>query len=150
MSIGKRIKQRRIGQHLTQAQLADLIGTIKQTIYKYEHDIITNIPIERLKAIAKALNTSISYLVGATDEPDENSFASLALELAFFETARKEIDEETRVAIKAFLSEIKEAEKRLLKAAHEICHRTPESGIDDQSGPYNAGRIDVNRFYSGK
>ena len=49
---------------MTQESLANKIGTTKQTIYKYENDIITNIPSDKIELIAKTLGTSPSYLMG--------------------------------------------------------------------------------------
>lgn len=54
---------------LTLDDLAVAIGTIKQTIYKYEHGIVTNIPDDKVKALAKVLNTTPAYLRGLVDNP---------------------------------------------------------------------------------
>lgn len=64
MSKGKRIKQRRESIGLSQVDVADRIGVSKQTLYKYENDIVTNIPSDKIEALAKALNTSPEYLMG--------------------------------------------------------------------------------------
>ena len=64
MSIGQRIKECRELLKMTQESLANKIGTTKQTIYKYENDIITNIPSDKIELIAKTLGTSPSYLMG--------------------------------------------------------------------------------------
>lgn len=67
MTIGDRIKQCREALSITQTALADIVGTTKQNIYKYENGIITNIPSDRVKAIAAALNTTPTYLMGWED-----------------------------------------------------------------------------------
>lgn len=64
ISIGQRIKECRELLKMTQESLANKIGTTKQTIYKYENDIITNIPSDKIELIAKTLGTSPSYLMG--------------------------------------------------------------------------------------
>ena len=64
MSIGQRIRQRRRELKMSQEELAKLIGTTKQTVYKYERGIITNIPLERIQMLAIALRTSQFYLLG--------------------------------------------------------------------------------------
>lgn len=64
MSIGQRIKECRELLKMTQESLANKIGTTKQTIYKYENDIITNIPSDKIELIAKALAISPAYLMG--------------------------------------------------------------------------------------
>lgn len=72
MSKGKRIKQRRESIGLSQVDVADRIGVSKQTLYKYENDIVTNIPSDKIEALAKALNTSPEYLMG-WEEPSNKS-----------------------------------------------------------------------------
>lgn len=44
MSIGRRIKRLREDLGLTQEDVAKKVGVATQTIYKYENDIVTNIP----------------------------------------------------------------------------------------------------------
>lgn len=67
MTKGERIKQRRESLGISQVALADAIGEKKQTVYKYETDRITNIPIENIESMAKVLNTTPSYLMGWDD-----------------------------------------------------------------------------------
>lgn len=54
---------------MTQEELAKAVHTTKQTIYKYEQDIITNIPWERVEGMATALGISSAYIMGWTDSP---------------------------------------------------------------------------------
>ena len=69
MKIGQRIKQRREELGIGQTQLAEKIGSSKQNLYKYENGIITNIPSEKVEAIAKALYTTPAYLMGWSEDP---------------------------------------------------------------------------------
>ena len=71
MSKGKKIKRLREKQGFTQSELAEMIRTTKQTIYKYENDIVTNIPSDRLELLANALRTTPAYLMGWEDEIKE-------------------------------------------------------------------------------
>lgn len=64
MSIGNRIKKRRKELGLTQTELADRVKTTKQTIYKYENEVVTNLPSDRIEQLAKALDTTPAYLMG--------------------------------------------------------------------------------------
>lgn len=64
MTMGDRVKKLRTEKGMTQGELAEAIGTTKQNIYKYETGIISNIPMDRIKAIAKHLNVSPNYLMG--------------------------------------------------------------------------------------
>jgi repressor LexA len=61
---GSRIRATRIERGLTQDQLAECAGVSKQAIYKYENNIVTNIPDEKLEAIAKRLGVTPGYLLG--------------------------------------------------------------------------------------
>lgn len=69
MKIGERIKDLRLRNGMSQVELSQRIGISKQSLYKYENSIITNIPSDKIELIADALNTSPSYLMGWTDEP---------------------------------------------------------------------------------
>lgn len=69
MTIGNRIRKLREGKEISQTLLADNIGVSKQTLYKYEKGIITNIPSNKVEALAKELNTTPEYLMCWTDDP---------------------------------------------------------------------------------
>lgn len=64
MTIGERIvvARKRIG--ISQTSLADKINISKQTLYKYENNIITNIPFDKVEHIAMVCKVSPSYLMG--------------------------------------------------------------------------------------
>ena len=62
--IGSKIKLRRKELGLSQTELAKSIGVSKQTLYKYETGIVTNIPSDKIELIAQKLGTSPAYLMG--------------------------------------------------------------------------------------
>jgi len=64
MGIGGRIRILRKENGLTQTELAEKVQTTKQNIYKYEKGIITNIPLDKIEALAEALNTTPAYIAG--------------------------------------------------------------------------------------
>lgn len=68
MTIGARIKELRLKNNMMQVDLAKAVNSSKQTIYKYENDIVTNIPYDKIILLAKALNTTTAYLMGWEDE----------------------------------------------------------------------------------
>ena len=68
MTIGERIKELRNRMGMSQVEFADKINVSKQTLYKYENDIITNIPSDKIEAIAKLSNVSPAYLMGWESE----------------------------------------------------------------------------------
>ena len=64
MTVGDRIRQVRIEKDITQQELADCAGVSKQAVYKYENNIITNIPSDKIEAAAQVGNVSPAYLMG--------------------------------------------------------------------------------------
>ncbi len=77
MSVGSRIKQAREAKKITQEELGDLCGTTKQSIFKYENGVVTNIPFDRLERIASVLDVSPAYLMGwESDISDPRSIIS--------------------------------------------------------------------------
>jgi len=69
MTKGSRIKALRESAGLSQVALAQMIGVSKQTLYKYENDIITNIPSDKIEEIAKAVGVDPSYIMGWEEKP---------------------------------------------------------------------------------
>ena len=67
MPIGDVIKNLRIQKGYSQVEFADKIGESKQTLWKYETGVITNIPLNKIEKIAEALNVPPSDITGWTD-----------------------------------------------------------------------------------
>lgn len=82
MTVGKRIKKVRNKLGMSQVDFADKINVSKQTLYKYENNIITNIPSDKIEAAARLGNVSPAYLMGWTisDEDIANVFVLHDLE----------------------------------------------------------------------
>ena len=70
MTIGEKIKSLREEMHMTQDELGKACNVTKQTIFKYESGIITNIPLDRLELIANALNVPAAFLMGWESRED--------------------------------------------------------------------------------
>lgn len=64
MTVGDRIRKQRELLGISQTELAEKIKVSKQTLYKYEKNLITNIPSNIIEEISKVLNVSESYLMG--------------------------------------------------------------------------------------
>lgn len=62
--IGENIRQLREAADMSQDDLAVKCGLKRQTIHKYEHGIITNIPLSTIAEIAEVLNTTPQYILG--------------------------------------------------------------------------------------
>ena len=74
MSIGLRIKTAREQKDMTLDDVAKRCGTTRQTIYKYENGIVTNIPYDKIELLSEALGVTPSYLFGWEEKensPDE-------------------------------------------------------------------------------
>lgn len=69
MEFKDRLKLKRIENGLTLEELAKRIGTSKQTIHRYESGVISNIPSDKIEALAKELKTTPAYLMGWDDAP---------------------------------------------------------------------------------
>lgn len=74
MNIGDRIKRLRETKGLSQTELAKKVQSSKQTIYKYENGIVSNIPSDKIEAIAAILDTTPSYLMGWEDSKKEEGY----------------------------------------------------------------------------
>ena len=67
MDKGKIIKQFRLEHNMTQEELANKLHTTKQTIYKYENNVITNIPADKIKAMAAIFGVSPVEIMGLSN-----------------------------------------------------------------------------------
>lgn len=68
MTTGERIKARRKELGITADNLAETIGVARSTIFRYENGSIEKITLNALTPIARALRTTVSYLMGWEDE----------------------------------------------------------------------------------
>lgn len=84
MSIGKKIRELREARGMSLEDVAKLCGTTRQAIYKYENEIVTNIPYDRIILLAKALNTTPSDLF---DWKEDKKISSDELQLTEGERA---------------------------------------------------------------
>ena len=88
MSIGTKIRELREARGMSLEDVARLCGTTRQAIYKYENEIVTNIPYDRIILLAKALNTTPSNLFDwnedkkiSPNEPELTEGEKVVLEL---------------------------------------------------------------------
>ena len=119
MSVGSRIKDVREHFGMSQVALADKIGVSKQTLYKYENDIITNVPSDKIEAISIVLNTSPQYLMGWDTPP-------AASKPSFTSDKQKELN-------RIFESLDEESQKALLKYGRYL-ELESDGLVSDQSG----------------
>lgn len=66
-----KLKELRKSKGMTLDELAEMIGTSKQTIHRYENGTITNVPPEKVESLASVLGTTPGELMGWDSEPTE-------------------------------------------------------------------------------
>lgn len=115
MTISNKIKRLRKEAKISQVDLAEKLGTTKQTIYKYENGLITNIPSDKIEIMARLFGTTPAYLMGwdetiANQEGEIEKIVSEATkreDLKIFFTQVAEMSEEdfekARKVIEAFV-----------------------------------------------
>lgn len=83
MTFGDRMKARRISLDKTQEDIAAIVRVTKQTIQKYENNIITNIPSDKIKLIAMALDIDPCTLMGWDDKISKDEFTKHEIEVIY-------------------------------------------------------------------
>lgn len=68
MTKGERLKKLRLERDITQDEVSKAIGVAKQTLFKYESDIITNIPSDKVEQLALYYGVSPAFLMGWEDD----------------------------------------------------------------------------------
>lgn len=123
MSItANRIKELRTQKKLTQQGLADILNSSRGTVAKYEGDE-RNPSYAMLSLIAGALDTTVDYLQGKTDNPtqtidsnvntgDENKkHVELSDDELIMSFEGKELSEDYKKSILAFVKMLREERK---------------------------------------
>ena len=75
MTIGQRIKKRRLELKLSVDELAEKLGKNRATVYRYEKDDIKDMPITVLEPLAKVLETTPADLMGWKDDPSQTKLS---------------------------------------------------------------------------
>lgn len=65
--VGERIKKLRNQYNLTQEELAERLGVQKNTVYRYENDLLTP-SVDVFVKLAIMFNSSVDYLLGLGKE----------------------------------------------------------------------------------
>lgn len=108
MTIGERIKKLRLQSGLTQEELGNSIGAIKQTINKYENGTITNIPTDKIEAMAKVFGVSEAFIMGWEEKKQEHPSAMFKREgLKVLFSAAEDLDDESLEFLKDMAEKLK-------------------------------------------
>ena len=121
MTIGQRIKNRRIELNLSVDEVANKLGKNRATIYRYEKDDIKDLPITVLEPLAKVLETTPADLMGWDIETHSNEYTHFTnLSASYFKgimnwSEEKGISEAQTAAIRNHFSELLFRYKQLLE-----------------------------------
>lgn len=66
--MSRKIKELRIARGMTLEQVAKLVGVGKSTVRKWETGMIANMKRDKIALLAKALDTSPTYLMGWVED----------------------------------------------------------------------------------
>lgn len=86
---GDRIKNLRINNKMTLEEVGEKIGVSKQTLYKYENNIITNIPSDKIEGLARVFNISPAVIMGWDKDDDTTKIKKLQSMLKYCTHAQK-------------------------------------------------------------
>lgn len=79
MTTGQNIKKYRLQRKMTLEELSKEIGVSFQALSKYENDIVTNIPLERLELLCKVLKVKPQQLISWADDTNKSSVSSVKI-----------------------------------------------------------------------
>jgi len=71
MTIGERIRFLREQNKMTLEEVASYIKVGRSTVFRYETGEVTNIPSDKIEAIARMFSVSPAYLMGWTEDDSE-------------------------------------------------------------------------------
>jgi transcriptional regulator with XRE-family HTH domain len=94
MTSGEKIRQLRVSQGYTQTDVAKKLGVSTQLIYKYEKEIVTNIPIETIGKLAKIFGVSPAYILDWKDESVQTADPNAQLRNMIIDKIKRATSEE--------------------------------------------------------
>lgn len=98
LDMAKRIKELRLSLNLTLEEVANQVGVGKSTVRKWETGMIANMKRDKIAALAKALHTTPTYLMGWSDEPELPPISK-----RICEQIEKEFGKNTSTALKLYV-----------------------------------------------
>lgn len=115
MTLGERIRSARINMGMTTEELGKAIGVERSAITKYEKGRVTNIPPDKIEALAAALDVTPGYLMGWTDMPGQMD----VLDTPGFTSEERAADYAESIANSARISGKRKALEELVSNATE-------------------------------
>ena len=77
MTIGEKIKKRRLDLGLTLEDVASYVGVSKPTVQRWETGVIGNMKADRVQKIAEILLVSVDYILGNSEDIEDIIVAKL-------------------------------------------------------------------------
>lgn len=77
MTFAERLRMLRLEAGMSLDDVGKAINVGRSNIYKYEHGVVTNVPPEKIHALANLFGVTRPYLMGWTDERNVNPSANL-------------------------------------------------------------------------
>lgn len=110
MTIGERIKQRRKELGISADDLGEKLGVARSTVFRYENGFIEKVPVDVIKTIANALQTTPEYLMGWEEVQKNNDIQTdivvrMRTDAEFFEVVKRiyELDREKLKSLRQLL-----------------------------------------------
>lgn len=104
MTKGERIKHLRTAKGISQIELAKYLNTTKQTISKYENGIVTNIPSDKIEAMATLFCSSPQYILGWDEKKPAENGELTENQLALMQFARSVPDDKAAMILRVIRS----------------------------------------------
>jgi repressor LexA len=110
MTIGERIKQRRKELGISADDLGEKLGVARSTVFRYENGFIEKVPVDVIKTIANALQTTPEYLMGWEEVQKNNDIQTdivvrMRTDEEFYEVIKRiyELDREKLKSLRQLL-----------------------------------------------
>ena len=110
MTIGERIKQRRKELGISADDLVEKLGVARSTVFRYENGFIEKVPVDVIKTIANALQTTPEYLMGWEEVQKNNDIQTdivvrMRTDAEFYEVVKRiyELDREKLTSLRQLL-----------------------------------------------
>lgn len=134
--IGEKIRYLRQKNKFTLEELGKKINVSKQTLYKYENGVITNIPSDKIEQLAEIYNVSPAYLMGWENiVKPENKFIALVQKIELLPLNKQQ--ELEKIINSNFMIITDEDEQSIIKIYRQIDDRgkrNVQSTIDTEYG----------------
>lgn len=110
MTIGERIKQRRKELGISADDLGEKLGVARSTVFRYENGFIEKVPVDVIKTIANALQTTPEYLMGWEEVQKNNDIQTdivvrMRTDAEFYEVVKRiyDLDREKLTSLRQLL-----------------------------------------------